>query len=327
MDEFKDKNILITGGLGFIGSNIAHSCVKLGAKVTIYDCLDPKSGGNMTNIKGIDDDVEIVLNDIRHFDGICSCIRKKDIIFHCAAYTSHKNSMNEPILDIEVNCKGTINLLDAMKRFNKESKLVHIGTSTQIGKMNKSPVDELHSEFPIDIYSANKSVSEKYVLIYCSAYGMRTCVIRLANTYGPRSNIKSSDFGFINFFVGLALKNKELTVFGEGKQLRNVNFVNDVVDVLIKSSLEERTNGKTFFAVGDKQLSVLQIAEGIVNNIGGKIVSIPWPKNYEAIDIGDAVISNAKIKSVFGSMQLTSFESGLALTKEYFVPCLKNYLE
>jgi len=187
--SLRGRRVLVTGGLGFIGSNLAHRCLELGAEVTVYDCLDPKSGGNMHNIDGIEDSLEIVLNDVRNFEGICSCIRGKDILFHCAAYTSHPNSMREPMIDIDVNCKGTMHILEAARRFNPGIKIVHVGTSTQIGKMQVCPIDENHPEFPVDIYSANKSASEKYVLVYGAAYKMRTTVVRLANTFGPRSLI------------------------------------------------------------------------------------------------------------------------------------------
>lgn len=326
MIDLRGKNVLITGGLGFIGSNLAHECVRHGANVTIYDCLDPKSGGNMQNLFGIEEDVKIVFNDIRNLDGLCSCIRKKDIVFHCAAYTSHINSMLEPIIDIKVNCMGTINVLESARRLNRDAKIIHVGTSTQIGKMIDNPIDEFHSEFPVDIYSANKSVTEKYVLIYGSSYEMRTCVMRLSNTYGQRSNIKSANFGFMNFFIGLALKNKELTIFGNGEQIRNVNYVDDVVDMLIKSSLTESSNGKVYFAVGDNHMSMKEISEGIVSNIGGSIRYIPWPKDREKIEVGDCVIDNSKMKGDISLNKTTSYCDGLQKTKDYFSSCVKYYL-
>src|SRR5262245_10623546 len=148
----RGKRVLITGGLGFIGSTLALHCLRQGADVTIYDCLDPKSGGNMHNVHGFESDVRIVLNDIRNFEGVSSVIREQDVVFNAAAYTSHPNSMKEPLVDIEVNCKGVINLLEAARRFNRDVKLVHVGTSTQIGRMLQRPIDELHPEFPVDIY-------------------------------------------------------------------------------------------------------------------------------------------------------------------------------
>ncbi len=326
LSSLKKKNVLITGGMGFIGSNIAHKCLELGADVTIYDCLDPKSGGNMQNVEGIKDSVKITINDIRNFEPICESILKQDILFHCAAYTSHPNSMKDPLVDIDVNCKGTVNVLEAARRFNPDIKIVHIGTSTQIGKMYSQIIDELHPEFPVDIYSANKSVSEKYVLVYGNAYKMRTTVVRLANTYGPRSNLKSPDFGFMNYFIGLALQKKQLTVFGDGAQLRNVTFVEDAVYALLLASISEKSNGEVYFAVSDEHLNVAQIAEAITKNIGGEVQYVEWPSDREIIEIGDSVISDVKIKSDLSWVPRHDINSGLKKTKEYFDDCLKKYL-
>lgn len=326
LPDMKGEKVMITGGLGFIGSNLAHRCLEFGANVTIYDCLDPKSGGNMYNINGIEDDVEIILNDIRNFEGISACIRGKDVVFNCAAYTSHPNSMKEPLIDIDVNCKGVINLLEASRRFNHEIKIVHIGTSTQIGRMLHSPIDETHPEFPMDIYSANKSASEKYVLIYGSAYKMRTTAVRLANVYGPRSNIKSPDFGFMNYFIGLGLKGKDITVFGEGRQLRNISYVEDCVEALILASIIDNADGQVFFAVADRQYSVFEIASAIERNIGGRVKFIEWPKDREVIEIGDAVVSNSKIKDALNWSPMYDLNGGLVKTRDYFRPCLDKYL-
>jgi UDP-glucose 4-epimerase len=322
----KGKRILITGGLGFVGSNLAHRCLELGAQVAIYDCLDPKSGGNMQNIQEIKNSVEVILNDIRNFEGLSACIQRRDIVFSCAAYTSHPNSMKEPLIDIDVNCKGMINILEAARRFNPDLKIVHVGTSTQIGQMRREQVDELHPEFPVDIYSANKSASEKYVLIYGRAYRMRATVVRLANVFGPRSNIRSPEFGFVNYFIGLALRGKTLTVYGTGSQLRNLSYVEDVVDALILAAESQRVEGEVFFAAADRQYSVAEIATAIVQHVGGKVESVEWPKEREAIDFGDAVVSNAKIKQVLGWKPLFDLASGLARTREYFVSRLDRYL-
>ena len=326
LPSLQGQKILITGGLGFIGSNLAHRCLDLGAQVTIYDCLDPKSGGNMFNVKEIEDSLEIILKDIRNFEGISACVRNQDVVFNCAAYTSHPNSMKEPIIDIEVNCNGVINLLEAARRFNPGLKIVHIGTSTQIGRMQVNPVDELHPEFPLDIYSANKTASEKYVLIYGSAYRMNTTVVRLANVFGPRSNIKSPDFGFMNYFIGLALQDKDLTVFGEGSQLRNISYVEDCINALILASQGEASNGQVFFAVADRQYNVMEISQAIAGHIGGRVKSVEWPKDREAIDIGDAVISNDKIKAVLHWAPRHDLEEGLKKTAKYFRPHLNKYL-
>lgn len=326
MTDLQGKRVLITGGLGFIGSNLAVRCLELGAAVTIYDMLDPRSGGNMENVRPIEKDVRIELNDIRNFEGVSAVIRGHDLLFSCAAFTSHPNSMKEPVIDIDVNCKGIINLLEAIRRFNPECKLVQVGTSTQVGRMVTSPIDENHPEFPVDIYSANKTASEKYVLIYGSAYGLDTTVVRLANVFGPRSNIKSPDFGFMNYFIGLGLQGKEITVFGEGKQLRTITYVSDVVEALVMAAASEKSRGQVFFAVGDGQYDVSQIASAIVSVIGGRVRFVEWPRDREAIEIGDAVISNRKIASTLGWRAVVDLETGLARTREYFQDKLKPYL-
>jgi len=325
--DMKGKKVLVTGGLGFIGSNLARKCVELGAQVAIYDCLDPKSGGNMFNIDDIQNSIDLNLNDIRNFDGISACIRNKDILFNCAAYTSHPNSMREPLIDIDVNCKGVINILEAARRFNPDVKIIHVGTSTQLGKMHANPMDEMQPEFPRDIYSANKTVSEKYVLIYGSAYNMRTSVIRLANVFGPRSNIVSHDFGFMNYFIGLALQGKEISVFGDGSQMRNVTYVSDCVEAFVLAAQSERSLNHVLFAVADKHYSIRQIAEAITKNIGGKVHFSEWPKDRKNIEIGDAVISNHKIKEMLGWSQREQLESGLVKTRDYFKSCLSSYLK
>ena len=325
-ESLAGKNVLITGGLGFIGSNLCLQCLKLGAKVTIYDCLDPRSGGNHYNIFGFQEKLTIIQNDIRNFEGLCAAVLNQDIIFNCAAYTSHPNAMKEPLIDIDVNCKGTINLLEAIRRFNPETKLVHIGTSTQIGKMRGVVVDEEHSEFPMDMYSANKSASEKYVLIYGSAYNLRTCVVRLANNFGPRSCIKNPDFGFINYFVGLAMQNKDIPIFGDGLQLRNFSYVEDSVNALILASLNEDANNKVLFAVSDDQYSIKDVTALLTEIIGGKVKFVPWPPERKSIEVGDAKISNEMIKKTLNWSPSFSLEQAFILTKEYYSNCLPKYL-
>jgi UDP-glucose 4-epimerase len=320
------QRVLITGGLGFIGSNLAHRCVELGAKVTIYDFLDPRSGGNMANVREIEDDVELIANDLRNSEGVSAAVRHKDVVFNCAAYTSHPQSMTDPLTDIDVNCKGTINLLEAARRFNPDAKIVHVGTSTQVGRMVGDEVTEIHPEFPVDIYSANKSASEKYILVYGNAYKMRTTVVRLANNYGPRSNIRSADFGFVNYFIGLALKNKELTVFGEGKQLRNISYVGDSVEALLTAAGGDGSGGQVYFAVADRQVSVAEISQAIVTHVGGKVRFVEWPRERAAIEIGDAVISNRKIKHDLGWSPHVDLARGLQQTKQYYAKCLSHYV-
>lgn len=323
----KGRRVLITGGLGFIGSNLAHKCLELGAKVTVFDCMDPHSGGNLYNIKDIKGSIELVFCDVLNFDEVSRHIIDKDILFNCAASTSHPFSMKEPWIDLDVNCRGIINLLESSRRFNKEIKFVHVGTSTQLGKLHFRPADERHPEFPTDIYSANKSVSEKYVLIYGMAYKMPVSVIRLPNVFGPRASIHSSDFTFVNYFIGQALQNKDVTIYGDGAQLRNVIYVDDCVNALIMAAVNDKANGEVFFATGDEHYSVAAIAKMITKYMGsGKAEFVPWPKERKVTEVGDAVISNKKIGEKLGWYPRTDFAGGLTRTRQYYRSCLNEYL-
>jgi len=325
--KLRDQRVLITGGLGFIGSNLAHKCLEMGAEVTIFDCLDPRSGGNLYNIHDIQDSIELCYHDILNFDQVSQHIINKDIIFNCAASTSHPFSMKEPWIDLDVNSRGVINLLEAIRRFKRDVKFIHLGTSTQLGKLQYQPADENHPEFPTDIYSANKSVSEKYVLIYSNAYQMRATVLRLSNVFGPRACIHSPEFTFNNYFIGLALQGKDITVFGEGKQKRNVIYVEDAIEALIQASQTDRINGETLFAVGDQHYTVAQIAEATVKYIGsGRVKLVEWPKGRKSVEVGDAIISNQKIKKLLNWTPKTDLKSGLIKTKAYYETCLEEYL-
>ena len=325
IESMDGKKVLITGGLGFIGSNLARKCWELGAEVTVYDNLDSASGGNRYNVAYIEKSIQIAYGDICNFYAISPYIMEKDIIFNCAALTSHSLAMQRPWRYVEVNAKGVITLLEAARKYNPNMKFVQLGTTTQIGKQQYSPADEDHPEFPTDIYSANKTVSEKYVLIYGNVYQMPVTAIRLPNVYGPRAAIHSPDFGFINYFIGLGLQNKEITIFGSGTQLRNVLYVDDCVSALIMAAQTDKTNGEVFFAVGDEHYSATTIANSIAEHIGGRVKYVEWPDDRKAIEVGDAVISNKKFKSICDWLPIHDLQKGLIKTKKYFVSCKREY--
>jgi len=322
----KGQKILITGGLGFIGSNLVKRCLDLRMNVAIYDNLDPNSGGKIFNIKPFRKDVALIIGDIINYDQLVQAVMDNDMIINCAASTSHPYSMREPWLNLDVNSRGVINLLEAMKKVNPEASFVHVGTTTQLGPLHYQPADEYHPEFPTDMYSANKTVAEKYVLLYARAYGLRASVIRLPNTFGPRAAIHSPEFAFNNFFVGMALQNKSITVYKPGSQMRNVLYVDDAVDALLAAVQSVKSAGETFFAVGDKHYSVKEIAEKTCEVLGGSVRMVDWPKGRKAIEIGDAVISNEKIKETLAWVPKVGFEEGLTLTLDYYKDKLEEYI-
>ena len=321
------RRVLVTGGLGFIGSNVVHACVDAGAEVTVFDCLDPRSGGNIANLDGVRERVRLAFHDIQDFDRVSKHVVGMDLVVNCAASTSHPFSMREPWLDQDINCTGTINLLEALRRFNPTARLVHVGTTTQLGPLHYTPADEHHPEFPADIYSANKSVSEKYVLIYAKSHGLDATVARISNTYGPRAAIHSSEFTFNNYFVGLALQNKPITVYGDGAQMRNVLYVGDAVEGLLALGTHPAARGETFFVVSDEHYSVADIARLTVEIMEqGTVCQVEWPAERKATDIGDAIISNAKIKQRIGWAPVRDLRTGLQETRRFYAAHLSDYL-
>jgi len=327
MDKFKDKKVLITGGLGFIGSNLAHEFIKLGSKVTVFDIHNPSLNSNIFNVHEIRDWIKIIKGDIRNFEELNQAVKDQDIILNCAGQTSHPRSIKDPQLDVDINCKGTINVLEAVRRNNDKARIIYVGSTTQIGKSQYTPVDEKHPEFPRDIYSANKTVAEKYNLIYNYIHGLNTTVLRSSNCFGPRAAIHSPDFGFMNYFIGLALQNKALTVYGEGRQRRVVTYIKDLTDAILKSVDSKKTIGKTLFAVGDLRYSVKQIADIIVNIFGsGSVGSIEWPEERKKIEIGDTEISNNEIKRIIDWHPKYDLSLGLIETKNFYKDRLSNYI-
>jgi UDP-glucose 4-epimerase len=319
--------VLVTGGLGFIGSNLTIHLCHQGHQVSVLDNLDSSMGGNWANLEEFMSKVHMNVHDLLDFGQTSEAVLGQDLIINCAASTSHSNSMREPWLDLDVNVRGTLNLLEAIRRFNPKTRLIHLGTSTQLGALKYTPADEDHPEFPRDIYSANKSTSEKYVLIYAHAYKLRTSVVRLANIYGPRAAIHSPEFTFNNYFIGLALQNKEITIFGDGSQKRNFMYIDDAVDAILGVADSGKTIGQVYFTVGDDHLSVAGFAEKIVDIFGtGHCKLIPWPEEREMTEIGDAIISNKKLKRDINWSPKTTLADGLKKTQEFYLSQLDQYL-
>ena len=249
-------NILIYGGLGFIGSNLSNYFAKKGHKVIIFDNLDSNSGGSIKNIDSNLSEIEVVFHDILNFDRVVEYSSKADLIINCAASSSHQYSMREPLSDLDVNSRGVLHVLEAIKRFNPNAYYIQLSTTTQFGTLTYKPADENHYESPRDIYSANKLVSEKYTHVYANAFDINTVVLRLSNCYGPKACITNKELTFNNYFIGLALNNSPIKIYGSGEQLRNLIYIEDIISAIGKI-ISSITNFKeTYLLVNDEHLSV-----------------------------------------------------------------------
>lgn len=322
-----DRRVLVTGGLGFLGSNIVHGLAGAGAQVTVLDNLDPRAGGNRYNLDGVPGHVTVDAGDIRDAEALARTLRRQDVVFHCAAISAHAPSLRDPLASLSVIAEGTLRLLESARRVNDRAKIVHVGTTTQIGRTRAQPITEDHPEFPLDLYSANKSVAEKYALIYHKVHGLTTSVVRLGNVYGPRACIRSAEHGFVNFFIGLGLQGKDIPVFGAGDQRRSLTYVDDAVDALVRAAESNAADGQVFQAGAERPQTVQEIAQAIARHVGGRVTNVEWPAERAAIEVGDAVVDSRKIRETLGWTAQTALDVGLGRTADYYRPRLQNYLE
>lgn len=325
--QFKNKKVLITGGLGFIGSNLAIELVKQGADITIIDSMIPEYGGNLRNIKPIEDKVKINFSDVRDTFSIKYLIQQQDYLFNLAGQTSHMDSMSNPYQDLEINAKAQLSILEACKKYNPNIKIIFASTRQLYGKPQYLPVDEKHPIIPVDVNGINKMSGESYHLLYNNVYGIRSCVLRLTNTYGPRLRIKDARQTFLGIWVRLLLENKPFLIYGDGKQIRDYNYVDDVVDALILVALSEKANGQIYNLGDDSPISLNDTASILVaENKAGKYEKIPFPADRQNIDIGDFYGDFGKIKTELGWAPKVSFEEGIKRTLNYYRKNIEYYI-
>jgi len=325
-DAFANRKVLITGGLGFIGSNLARRLVGLGAKVLLVDSLIPEYGGNLFNIAGIEDQVQVNISDVRDEHSMHYLVQGQDYLFNLAGQTSHLDSMNDPYTDLEINCRSQLSILEACRKYNPDIKIVFASTRQIYGKPDHLPVDEHHLLRPVDVNGINKMAGEWYHILYNNVYGIRACALRLTNTYGPRMRVKDVRQTFLGIWIRLILEGKPFEVW-EGGQLRDFTYVEDAIDAFLMAAANESANGLALNLGGKGVISLKDLAALLIEvNGGGEYSLRSFPPERKRIDIGDYYADFGQIRSTLGWEPHVPLQQGLVETLAFYREHLASYL-
>jgi UDP-glucose 4-epimerase len=326
-DFYRGRRVMITGGLGFIGSNLARRVVELGADVLLVDSLIPDYGGNLFNIDGIADRVRVNVADIRQQTTMNYLVRDRDVIFNLAGQVSHIDSMRDPYTDLEINCRSQLTVLEACRNHNPGVKVVFAGTRQVYGRPDTLPVDETQLVRPTDVNGINKAAGEYYHLVYNNVFGVRACSLRLTNVYGPRQLLKHNRQGFIGWFIRLAIENQPIEIFGDGSQQRDFVFVDDAADAFLRAGASDACNGEVFNVGGDEPTAHRDLAALLIKVAGsGSVRYVDWPPEKKAIDIGSFYADSTKFKTRTGWAPAVRLEDGLRRTIAFYRAHLCHYV-
>jgi len=316
---FSGANVLVTGGLGFIGSSLGRQLVALEAKVTLVDSLIPEYGGNLFNIHDFRDKVSIELADVRDTKAMAALIKKRDFLFNLAGQTSHLDSMTDPLTDLNINAVAQLHILEACRLHNPDVKIVFASTRQIYGCPEYLPVNEKHPTNPVDVNGINKLAGESYHLLYNNIYKIRACALRLTNTYGPGMRVKDARQTFLGVWLRRVIEGEPIQVYGDGRQLRDFNFVTDVVKALLQAAGDPASEGQLFNLGHWEHISLEELAALLVRlNKHGRYELIPFPADQKAIDIGDYYGDFSKIRKALGWSPEVPLENGLAMTLAYY---------
>jgi UDP-glucose 4-epimerase len=324
---YRGRRVMITGGLGFIGSNLAHTLVELGAHVLIVDSLIPDYGGNLFNVHGLEDRLRINVADIRQQSTMNYLVQGHDVIFNLAGQVSHIDSMQDPYTDLEINCRAQLAILEACRRNNPAVKIVFAGTRQVYGRADSLPVTEAHLVRPTDINGINKVAGEYYHLVYNNVFGVRACSLRLTNVYGPRQLLKHNRQGFIAWFIRLAIEGREIQIYGDGHQIRDFVYVDDAVDAFLRAGASEASNGQVLNVGGLEPISHRDLVHLLIATAGtGTYRFVEWPPDKKAIDIGDFYADWTLISDTLGWRPQTTLADGLKATIAFYRDHFAHYV-
>jgi len=321
------RRVMVTGGLGFIGSNLARRLVELGADVLLVDSLIPDYGGNLFNIDGVEDRLRVNVADVRQQSTMNYLVRDHDVIFNLAGQVSHIDSMQDPYTDLEINCRSQLSILEACRRNNPAVKVVFAGTRQVYGRPDSVPVTERHLVRPTDINGINKAAGEYYHLVYNNVFGVRACSLRLTNVYGPRQLLKHNRQGFIAWFIRLAIEDREIQIYGDGTQIRDFVYVDDCADAFLRAGASDASNGQVFNVGGGEPIAHRDLVDVLISTAGaGRYRFVEWPPDKKAIDIGDFYADSSLIERTLGWRPVTPLGDGLRQTIEFYRAHLAHYV-
>ena len=325
---YRGRRVMITGGLGFIGSNLARQLVELGADVLLVDSLIPDYGGNRFNIEGIADRVTVNIADIRQQSTMNYLVRDRAVIFNLAGQVSHIDSMRDPYTDLEINCRSQLTILEACRYHNPGVKVVFAGTRQVYGRPDSLPVTEAHLVRPTDVNGINKAAGEYYHLVYNNVFGVRACSLRLTNVFGPRQLVKHNRQGFIAWFIRLAIENQTIPVYGDGSQQRDFVYVDDAADAFLRAGASDACNGEVFNVGGREPISHRELTTLLVEVAGsGRVQYIDWPADKKAIDIGSFYADSSKFTRTTGWVPAVSLRDGLTRTLAFYREHMGQYTD
>lgn len=323
---FRGRRVLITGGLGFIGSNLARELVALGARVTIVDALIPEYGGNRRNLAGLGRSVRVHIADVRDRARLPAFVREQDFLFNLAGQTSHMDSMADPDTDLEINCRAQLSILEACRRHNPRIRVVFASTRQIYGRPEYLPVDERHPLRPVDVNGINKLAGEEYHLLYSEVYGIRSTVLRLTNTIGPRMRVKDARQTFLGVWIKQALRGEAFEVWG-GAQWRDFTYVDDAVEALLLAAAKRAAVGQVYNLGGSGRVRLRELAEMVLTAAGGgKFVVKAFPRDRKKIDIGDYYADDRRIRRELGWKPRTDVRTAVERTVKFFRAELPWYL-
>jgi UDP-glucose 4-epimerase len=323
---FAKKKVLITGGLGFIGSNLARQLIALGARVTIVDCLAPQYGGNRRNLTGIADKVKVHIADVRDWPKLPRLVAGQDFLFNLAGQTSHMDSMLDPHTDLDINCRAQLAILEACRRHNPEIRIVFASTRQIYGKPDYLPVDEKHPLRPVDVNGVNKIAGESFHLLYSKVYGLRATALRLTNTIGPRMRVKDARQTFVGVWLRRLIEGAAFEVWG-GEQLRDFTYVDDAVEAFLLAAARSEAVGQVYNLGGPPPVTLRELAETLVAINGSGVFTVrAFPADRKKIDIGDYYADDRLIGRKLGWKPRTDLRTALTQTLAYYRKELRHYL-